>query len=187
MASAKNPRDALDQYAQPLQAALHCVTPAKLQRGVAELDTVELLTFLDTPSVELKRQESVSGQRLESVYLLVHQRYGVATVPGGDPRQYRVITQGYNYVIRNRRQREIVAFHWHPGERSHEHDPHVHIGSVVIDANSSDMGKAFSRFHIPTGHISVAQVVRLLLTDFNVVPNRQDWEAILDGLRLTNE
>jgi hypothetical protein len=78
---------------------------------------------------------------------------------------------------------------WHRGDYdddpdrpSHEHEPHVHIGSAIIDVGSSDIGKTFSRFHIPTGHISIAQVVRLLLTDFNVVPNRQDWEAALAGI-----
>lgn len=99
-----------------------------------------------------------------------------------EPRDYLVITDGYSYVIRDREQREILAFHWHPGQRSAVNAPHLHVGSAILDSQSGDLGKAFSRFHIPTGHISIAQVVRLLATEFNVVPNRQDWEAILGRL-----
>ena len=147
------------------------------------LDVVEMLRFPSDIGAELRRRNPSSNQRLDPIYLLIHQHYGiVVTSQENEPRSYRIVTGGYSYVIQSNQHREIIAFHWHPRQRSHEHDPHVHIGSAVIDADSSDIGKTFSRFHIPTGHISIAQVVRLLLTDFNVVPNRQDWEAMLAGL-----
>lgn len=181
--SGRNPREALQRYVQPLQAALHCVTPARLQSTPSDLNVIELLKFPDSRGAELRRRDSINGERLDVVYLVIHQHFGIEVTAGvNQPRTYRVVTNGYEYMILNRQQREVLAFHWHPGQRSHEHDPHVHIGSAVVDSGSSDIGKTFSRFHIPTGHISIAQVVRLLLTDFGVVPNRQDWEVTLAGL-----
>lgn len=129
-----------------------------------------------------------AGQRFTSVNLSIAHRYRVVLESDDESSgTYRVIPVGYAYTISNHQHREIIVFHWHPGQRSHEHDPHIHIGSVVIDSDSIDTGKTFSRFHIPTGHVSIVQIVRLLLTDFNVVPNRQNWEAVLDGLRLRDE
>lgn len=89
---------------------------------------------------------------------------------------------GYSYAVRDHRQREILAFHWHPDRRSHEQDPHIHIGSGIVDSSAGDLGKVFSRFHIPTGHMVLARVVRMLITEFSVVPNRQDWETVIGRL-----
>jgi hypothetical protein len=142
-----------------------------------------MLRFPDSRGAELRRRDPVNGERRDPVYLVIHQHFGIEVKTAvSQPRTYKAMTTGYEYMILNRQQREIVVFHWHPGQRSHEHSPHVHLGSAVVDVNSSDIGKTFSRFRIPTGHVSVAQVVRLLLTDFNVVPNRQDWESVLGAI-----
>lgn len=164
-----------------MQTALHCLTPAKLRYRRSELNTNGFLDFEQAP-IRLRRRIQATKRCLDPVYFLIAYRYRLIrdsddAVPG----KYQILPIGYEYMIGNHQQREILVFHWHPGQRSHEHDPHVHIGSAIIDAGSSDIGKTFSRFHIPTGHISITQVVRLLLTDFNVVPNRQDWEAVLAG------
>lgn len=173
-----SPQEALDDHVRPIQAVLHCVTPAKLWRRHAEANVNGVLNFEHSPHVELRRRIQDTGQRFERVNFLVMHRYRIVRYADSPESEgYRVISTGYEYTVSNYQQREILAFHWHPGQRSHEHDPHVHIGSAVIDSASSDIGKVFSRFHIPTGHVSIAQVVRLLLTDFKVVPNRQDWEA----------
>lgn len=182
--SVNNPDEVFDRYAQPIQVALHCVTPAKLKRGAARPEITQLLTTADEPTIELKRRNPESSQRLDSVYLFVSQYYRIIPVAqAGVSRSYRVSTVGYSYEIRNSLQQEIVAFHWHPGQRSHEDEPHIHVGSAILDSKSSDLGKVFSTFHIPTGPISLAQVVRLLLRDFNVVPNRRDWEETLRWVR----
>lgn len=176
--SGTNARTVVDQYAQLLQAALHCVTPAKLRRGISDHTGIEMLTLFEAPTVELRRRDSDTGERFEPVSLLVHHHYRVIT-EDSDPRQYRVVTAGYSYAIRNQQQREILTFHWHPGRRSHEQEPRLHVGSAILDSSASDIGKGFSSFHIPTGYILLARVVQLLLTEFQVIPNRQDWESTL--------
>jgi hypothetical protein len=121
--------------------------------------------------------------QLPPVYFRIDQHITtlLASAPK-EPRQYRIATLGYNYAILNQRFREILSFHWHPEQRSPEHEPHLHVGSAIIDVDAADFGKGFSGMHIPTGKIALAQVVRMLLTEFNVVPNRQDWDATLRRL-----
>jgi hypothetical protein len=92
------------------------------------------------------------------------------------------VTVSYQYVISDQQQRELLAFHWHPEGVSAERDPHVHIGSGIIDSGAGDLGKVFSNFHVPTGHVPLGRVVRMLVTEFDVVPNRQDWDAVLNRL-----
>jgi hypothetical protein len=36
-----------------------------------------------------------------------------------------------------------------------------------------------TKLHIPTGRVSVEAVVRLAIEEFDVVPQRDDWEAVI--------
>ncbi|MDQ3512381.1 MAG: hypothetical protein M3462_01765 [Chloroflexota bacterium] len=38
---------------------------------------------------------------------------------------------------------------------------------------------ALGEMHLPTGQVTLTQVVRLLITGFGVEPRRPDWETIL--------
>ena len=171
-----SPRAALLAYAQPLQGARLLVTPSRLQYSAEETGSMEILRFVNAPGAELKRRDQTSNAQLPSVYLRVDQYISTLLVSvEHEPRHYRVTTLGYEYAILDQQQREIISFHWHPGRRSHEHDSHAHIGSAVIDSNAASLGKTFSRFHIPTGQVSLVRIVRMLLTEFQAVPNRRDW------------
>jgi hypothetical protein len=50
--------------------------------------------------------------------------------------------------------------------------PHVH---VYGRSEPEELGKA----HLPTGNVSLAAVVRMLIDDFGVVPARAAWRAVL--------
>lgn len=178
-----SPRDALRDYAQPLQAALHCVTSVILQYSADEPGAREILRVVTPPGAELRRRDQASGAHLASVYLRIDHHISTLLDSARDePRRYRIATLGYNYAVLDQQYREILSFHWHPGQRSHEYEPHLHVGSAVIDADVPEFGKTFSRMHIPTGQVSLARVVRMLLTDFQVMPNRQDWDVVLGRL-----
>jgi hypothetical protein len=178
-----SPGGALQEFAQPLQAALLCVTPARLQLLSDAEGAVEMLRLASATGVRLRRFDSSDGLPLSAIYFRAdHHISTMLTSTDGDTRRYQVILRGYRYGILDQHQREIIAFHWHPGRRSYEHDPHLHVGSVIVDPDASDFGKPFSRFHIPTGKMALARVVRMLITEFNVVPNRQDWEAVINRL-----
>jgi hypothetical protein len=68
----------------------------------------------------------------------------------------------------------LFAYHWHPVGRSHETRPHLHISGRTDPAELGDA-------HFPTGPITIADVVRFLIADFQVRPRRADWSRILDS------
>jgi hypothetical protein len=177
--SARDLHRLLNAYVQPVQVALHCVTPAKLWRAPTASDGPRILTFENPPRIELRRRRADSGHRLDPVHLYVLIGYRIITSSSS---QRRVVTVSYQYVISDQQQRELLAFHWHPEGISVERDPHVHIGPGIVNAGAGDLGKVFSNIHIPTGHVPLARVVRMLITEFGVEPNRQDWDAVLSRL-----
>lgn len=177
--SARDAHQAVNRYVQTLQSALHCITPAKLWRGSTEVNVNHVLVFDRSLYVELRRQNPDDGQRYEPIYLSLLIGYRIISNPGNPP---RVVTVSYQFAISNRQHQEILAFHWHPEGISDVREPHMHVGAGIVDAGKGDFGKGFSNFHIPTGHVALPHVVRFLLTDFNVVPNRRDWEAALSRL-----
>ena len=71
--------------------------------------------------------------------------------------------------------REIFAYHWHPNERTAITFPHFHFYRGA-GAMRDDVRKA----HFPTGRIAFEDVLRLVVTQFGVIPLRNDWETILD-------
>ncbi len=81
----------------------------------------------------------------------------------------------------DREDREILAFHWHPIGLSDVTDPHIHLSSKL---NPIDMGRdqdplPLAGMHIPTGFVTLEDVVRLLITEFGITPRRDDWDALL--------
>jgi hypothetical protein len=79
----------------------------------------------------------------------------------------------YFYSLQNEAGQEIVAFHWQP---SAEHpDPHMHLG-VGAQLGRKDIARA----HIPTGRISLEEVLRFAITELGANPLREDWEGVLN-------
>ena len=76
---------------------------------------------------------------------------------------------------------ELIGYHWHPVGRGTESipDPHLHVYAETTRL----AGKYLSKLHLLTGHMPLADVVKLLLTDFDVRPRRADWPAVLAGSR----
>ncbi len=62
--------------------------------------------------------------------------------------------------------------------------PHLHVSTALIaqtDATTSrEIG--LDRLHLPTGQVSVAGFVRMLIAEFGVTPLRDDWQATLDRI-----
>ena len=88
---------------------------------------------------------------------------------------HRVEIVGYSYIVHDGERREILAYHWHPGSREFVQTPHVHLGSGARIGFDPLVTKA----HLPTGYITLAEVVRFLVRDLSVQPGRSDWEAVL--------
>ncbi|MBA3450076.1 MAG: hypothetical protein H0T18_02555 [Chloroflexia bacterium] len=89
----------------------------------------------------------------------------------------------YEYRLLDRDERELLVYHWQPGdEYQGPNYPHLHVSATLsaqisaIDRRSIDLDK----LHLATGHVSLAAVVRMLITEFQIAPRRPDWREMLD-------
>lgn len=88
--------------------------------------------------------------------------------------------RSYSYQVVNSSDQELFAYHWHPFGRSPINFPHIHFGHGVAGIPPELTGA-----HFPTGPVTLAEVVRLLLSDFGVRPLRPDWPAVLGRSQAT--
>lgn len=129
----------------------------------SDVNTVESLTLnRGTPS------------RLRStrpLYITVKLLYRV-TKATGDKGPWTVSTAAYYYALHGTKERELLAFHWHP-EAEGPKDPHLHIyaPSNVVDF--------LVKVHLPTGRIALEQFLMFLILEMKVKPHRPDWERVL--------
>jgi hypothetical protein len=89
------------------------------------------------------------------------------------PRRWEVRTTAYIYRIRDPSdpRREIAGCHWHPYVEGMTY-PHVH----ALDAPASTQ-----RLHLPTGFLTLKDVLLFAMRDFDVRPVRADWQAALQA------
>lgn len=175
--SGLSPREAVVNFARPIQAALHCVTQAKLITPAPIVDTHQTITFQHGEPVELRRHGNQTR-----LFLQVALYYRIIAAPDqtGAHLSLRVASDGYIYSIYDNQHRELLSYHWQAnpssGTRAY---PHLHVGSRVIDTTNPIFGKRFSALHIPTGHITVGEVVRFLIEEMQVIPLHRDWLRII--------
>jgi hypothetical protein len=87
---------------------------------------------------------------------------------------WKVRTAGYQYELL-RGADEFLRFEWHPDSRSHATFPDLHVGGAACQDGAS----LLSRTHLPTGRITLEQIVRLAIEELDVHPLRGDWQEIL--------
>lgn len=103
----------------------------------------------------------------------VFQQYRVLEKP--DPRQpWQVSTVAYAYTLHEGHGPEILSYQWHPNVQGSVSFPHLHLGSGA-GAHRPEMQRA----HLPTGRVILEDFVWLLIEEFSVTPQRDDWEAAL--------
>ncbi|MGI8642914.1 MAG: hypothetical protein ACR2LS_02220 [Thermomicrobiales bacterium] len=103
------------------------------------------------------------------------------SVDGGA--DFEAHTTNYRYHILDRDDREILAYHWHPNSVSPVTEPHLHLSGRLrpLDVGARDVPVPLGEMYLPTGMVTLVQVVRLLITEFDVEPRRPDWEAVLSS------
>jgi hypothetical protein len=96
--------------------------------------------------------------------------------------RFEIVPASYTYRIADVDDREILAYHRHPVGISPITHPHLHLTSRARSFEIPIQRRiALGEMHIPTGFTTPADVVRLLLTEFEVEPRRLDWAAILEA------
>jgi len=89
----------------------------------------------------------------------------------------------YEYRLLDAFERELLTYHWMPGERYLGPDhPHLHV-SAALTAQADALTQReirLDKLHLPTSQVTLAAFVRMLITEFGVAPLRDDWRNILD-------
>jgi hypothetical protein len=103
-------------------------------------------------------------------------------------RRWRVSMVMYQYRLLDHDERELLVYHWQPGpDYLGPDEPHLHV-SASLNAQTSAVDRQpidLDKLHLATGRVSMASVVRMLITEFRVAPRRHDWAETLDRTERT--
>lgn len=159
------PKEAVEQFLQPLRRVLACVTSGFLNvRGGYYPSETPHTAFigqgLPVPLAGLGRLK-----------LRFAHQYRVVETPG-ERGPWKVRTAGYYYSLDDADDHEIIAYHWHPEGESPVTFPHLHIGAGA-GCQRSEMQWA----HCPTGRIAVEEFLRFAIECFQVEAEPR-WETV---------
>lgn len=97
--------------------------------------------------------------------------------------RWRAETRMYEYRLLDHDHEELLVYHWQPGpDYAGPDHPYLHVSAALdarIDATTRreiDLDKV----HLATSLVSLADVVRMLITEFRIAPQRHDWREALD-------
>ena len=165
----RTPHDALQAFERPLQRALSCLTPAVLdvQSGFHP-GRVHPLTIAGGEPVRL------SGTTRLALSMRLLYRI-VETGRTGSAERWNATVITYIYTLHAADDAVLVSYHWHPEGRSPIITPHRHLGSSAV------WQRILADAHLPTGVVTLADVVRVAIRDLGVRPLRQDWSTVLES------
>jgi hypothetical protein len=174
---ARRTEDAVDALLTRLRRTAGCITDQPII-APATRESRERREAVFVPRAEPVRLRTESGNRIVLFQIGIDL---VVSQTGRPTDDYDITIASYLYRILDREEREILAFHWHPTGLSNVTDPHLHLSSRL---NPIDMGRnqeplPLVGMHIPTGFVTLEDVVRLLTIEFGITPHRDDWDALL--------
>jgi hypothetical protein len=104
---------------------------------------------------------------------MVSLRYTISRMaPPGSEWAVRITI--YPHTVGDSNGTGMFAYHWHPAGHSPIVTPHLHIFDPAL------AWKPLAGAHLPTGMISVVDLIRTLISEFHVTPRRRDRAAVLD-------
>jgi len=169
--AARTPRAAVGAFADAYQLALSCLTLDQFN--------VEGYRPIDFPyRADLQRGQSVPLRHVE-LDIIVVLRYRIVQVGSAS---WTVGVVGYHYELQHRDGRELMAYHRHPQGAGPVTWPHLHLGPAI-----GELWRPATRAHLPTGDVTIQDIIRLAIREFHATPRRGDWEAVLQRTRETLE
>lgn len=181
MSAASRPSDAADALVETLNTVADCVTvqrltvPTRFEPGVFQDVTFGRHAF---PAPLRTRAGGPSG-----LMLGIAHRFVVEADQGaeGGPR-WRATSVAYEYRVVDARETELLVYHWQPGAIARGPDfPHLHVSAALTARTPATVSQRLplDKRHVPTGFVTLAEVVRLLIAEFGIAERRRDWPARL--------
>jgi hypothetical protein len=157
----RTPHQAVENYRRPIQLAISCVDARVVFRASGSIVGTEHVLALSRPA-----------RLAQTDYALdVSQNYVVIPYKTGKEK-YRVSTRAYSYVIEDRAGVEVLAYQWHPKGQSHITEPHLHVHCGPLEST-----------HLPTGRISLEDLLIYLIDEMRARPVRDNWRDVLKQTR----
>lgn len=163
--------EAAQNFHEALQTAVSCITDSiiSIRGGYHVSVRPHRLTLGPDEFVRL------GGEGRLSLSVILFYRIIESSDPGA---QWRIITTTYFYTFADDASQEVIAYHWHPNGRGFVNYPHLHM-EAGAQVGRSDIASA----HLPTGWVTLNDVIRLAITELGVTPRREDWRDVLDETR----
>ena len=164
----RSPAEAVSEYVSSIQRVV-----SRVSNAVVSVDGGYYVS--DAPHIlRLNQGRPVRTGGTHGIRLAFYQYYRV--IETEVPRvRWMVVEEGYEYKILDADGREIIVYHWHPVEHNPIAFHHLHL------EHGAEVGREeLQTAHLPTGYVSVADILRLLIFDFGVVPRRGDWEEVIN-------
>lgn len=158
--------EAVNSYVGSIQQLVSCVSDSivSVEGGYYVSDTSHVL--------RLNQSRPVRLGRMPSLWLTLQQCYHIVETEGLHI-HWTIAIEGYEYTIIDSDCREILTYHWNPRGQSAIAFHHLHM------EHGAEVGREeLQTAHLPTGYVSVADILRLLIMDFRVAPRRSDWESV---------
>lgn len=150
---------AVQNFLAPLQRAISCVSRAVIQHGGKEYEVnAGPYALMVGGACKLKRNPSLA--------LDIRMQYKIVEA-SSERGPYKVKITAYMYIVEDHRGHEVFSYHWQPDSPEVKF-PHLHVEHPT-----------FKKAHLPTGRISLEEVLKVLITDFGVQPLKPNWEKIL--------
>lgn len=179
----RTPQEAYEAFEGPLRLALSCLGPCKILTSPGGRQVTQAAGRTRTHAWYLNGVDgrlelsAGSGRSKRTFQLAAMMRYRIIAneLDDGSQDGFRITTRGYKYTVYAGDTREIISYHWHPQGNSPWKSPHMHNGSAILAPD----GVITPKSHLPTGRISLEQVVRVIINDLQVPAARPTWDADL--------
>ncbi len=170
--------EARKAYRDPIANALKCVADGSRHPFCPYGSVSKGDELLETFALDRGQLVSLGGPR--GTRLQVVQNLMPLWVE--DSKHWRMTTREYIYFLATKDVE--IAWHWHPLTSPREGDPsvrpHAHV-QLPEGTASAKARKAISKLHIPSGRVTVEQVVRYIIEECEVEPLHDDWDQILSA------
>ena len=181
MFAASAPSDAAGSLIEALNAVTVCVTEERLYARPQRFEPGLVFgVAFGRGALPVRLRAKAGGQsglELDVLHSFVIQADQAAQAP-----RWRATTVAYEYRILDSRETELLVHHWQPGAIARGPDfPHVHVSAALSAQVSATATRrlALDKRHIPTGLVSLADVVRMLIAEFGIAYRHRNWAARL--------